>query len=351
MNIINYQMHKAGKNNFHFAIFATFVSSIINALSPNTMKLKSIFLFLAVALLTSFISCSSDDDGGDGLDYKKLPQTARAFIESRLPGYDVLNIQQVDDKGDEGNEKYVVTMSSDITLSFSSLGFWRRMESNSELPELLQREISYDGAARVIERYPSATINKIYFVMYGYKVVLNNDTHVAVYTDNGTEMKVGIDKKGDVNINQNIHDFIVAYLNYSGLPPITYYMIEEDPVDGQGYRLGISDGVRIFFDKDGNWKYIDKLSKGLGIKMYEGLLPLELRSIIEDKYSGNAQVTRQVLRTNGYYYVVLSETVSHAPVAIMYDSTTKKEIEASIQSATDFLDEYTDIRTVNITFS
>jgi len=301
-----------------------------------TQKFK--FLLFAIVTVAFFTACSDDDD--DKKEKNRLPETARAFIESRLPGYSILSISEVDDKGDEGNEKYVATLTNDIVISFSSMGYWRRIESSSELPEKVQDELSYNGADKVKEKYPSKTINKMYFLPYFRKVVLNDDTSLIVYTDNGTNMKVGIDLHGDLRVNQKIYDFLTSYYATPG-SGLTYEFFQEDEVDGSGYRFFVSNGQKAYFDKDGEWYYSDGASSSVPGKMYAGVLPQELRSIIENKYKGSATSVHRIIFHKTYYQVLLKiDSASPAAFFILYDMATKAEIEPPIQTMIDFLKTY-----------
>jgi len=302
------------------------------------MKQKRQFYLLAILSVAFFAACSDDDDEKQK---DKLPETARTFIESRLDGYSILNVEEVDDNGNESNEKYVVTLSNDIIVSFSSFGYWRRIESSSELPELLQQEISYDGAKKVKDKYPSKTINKMYFLPYFYKVVLNDDTSLILYNDSGTEIKVGVDKYGELGMNKKIYDFIVLYYARPGTPNRTYEFFQEEESDGSGFRLYVSDGQLAYFDKDGEWYYASGGSSRIYEKMYQSILPQELRDIIENEYKGTSASVHRIIYHQTYYRVLLRiGTASTAPFFILYDIASKSEVEPPTQAVLDFLNTY-----------
>jgi hypothetical protein len=302
------------------------------------MKTKCLAGILLLLFITGLTGCS-DDDNQNNKD--RLPETARAFIDSRLPGYSILNIEEVDDNGNESNEKYVVTLSNDITATFSSLGYWRRIESKSELPEKVQDELSYDGAKKVKEKYPSKTINKMYSLLYFYKVILNDDTNLIVYTDNGSEMKIVVGMHDKLSMNKKIYDFVK--LNYVRLDTSgrTFEFFQEDENDGSNYRFYMNDGANACFDKDGDWYYADGGRYSIYKEMYQRILPQEVRDIIENKYIGTSSSVCRIIHYETYYKVLLKMGVaSTSPFFILYDTTTKTEIEPPTQAVLDFLQTY-----------
>lgn len=301
------------------------------------MKTKCLISILLVLFLISFTACNDDNKRHD----MYLPQTAHAFIESRLPGYDILDVEEVDDLGNESNEKYIVTLSKDITITFSSLGYWRRIESTSELPEKVQDELSYDGAKKVKAKYPSKTIKKMYFLPYFYKVVLNDDTSLIVYTDNGSDMKVGMDIYSSLMMYKDIYEFVKLFYSQPGMPGRKYEFFQEDEIDGSNYRFYVNDGASAYFDKDGNWYYVDGGGNSIYKKMYQYILPQELRDIIENKYKHTDSSVLRIVHHDTYYQVVLKmATTGSSTFSILYDTTTQSEVEPPVDTVLDFLKTY-----------
>lgn len=302
------------------------------------MKIKYSVNVLLILFLIGFTGCN-DDDNQNGAD--QLPATARAFIDNRLSGCAILNIEEVDDNGNESNEKYVVTLSNDIVATFSSLGYWRRIESGSELPEKVQGELLYDGAKKVKAKYPSRTINKMYFLPFFQKVVLNDDTGLIVYSDNSSKIKIGVDMHDKLAMNQKIYDFVRYYYAESGVPRRTYEFFREDESDGSGYRFYVNGKAASYFDKDGNWYYADGGGYSIYGNMYQQILPQELRDIVENKYKGTSSSVHRIIYHGAYYQVLLKTVVGGtSPFFILYDTTTKAEMEPPTQTVFDFMKTY-----------
>ena len=312
------------------------------------MTQKLAFYLFTIVTIILFSACSDNDEK---TEKNRLPETARAFIDNRLDGYSILNIEEVDDKGNESNEKYIVTLTNDLTVSFSSMGYWRRIESSSELPEKLQQEIAYDGAEKVKAKYPSKTINKMYFLPYFYKVVLDDDTSLIVYTDNGTDMKVGADMHGKLAMNKKIYDFLLAHYATPGLIQ-TYEFFQEEESDGSGYRFYLSNGQNAYFDKEGDWYYLDGSPYHLPENIYNTLLPQELRDIIENKYKGNSASIHRIIYHKTYYQVLLKMgNASTAPFFVVYDTASQTEMEPPQQAMLDFLNNYIEEPNKGMTFT
>jgi|GEM_PF-5747745 hypothetical protein len=297
------------------------------------MKAKSLFTLFLIILLFSFISCSDDDDQNDK---NRLPDTAQAFIESRLPGYQILNIKDVDDKGDEMNERYIVTFSNDISVSFSSWGFWRHIKSSSELPELLLEVLPFNGAAEVRNTYPAVTINEINFTLYGYQAVTSIGIPIAFY-DTNYSSTFGLDLTKEQSLwPQGAIEFI-SYFK-SGEQP--FFFIKEKDANDSEYRFGNSNGVKVHFDKKGNWYNYEGGGKPIANKLlYEALLPEEMREAIEQQYEGGASRIYAILRYDNYYQVSLKRSGNDL-VSVLLDADTNQEVEPRTDAILDFLNTY-----------
>lgn len=299
------------------------------------MQTKCFVNILLTLSIISFAGCSDDDKHNSK---ERLPETAQAFIESRLPGYKILNIEEVDDKEDEINEKYIVTFSDDILVSFSSLGYWRRIKSSSELPELIQEVIPFGGAAVIKETFPITTINEINFTLYGCQVVPNNGLPIAFY-DIGSSNKFGLDLTKEVySWPENATEFLKAYY----IEPLKYqvfYFIQENEDDGSEYCFGTSGGGKVNFDKEGNWYSCDRGSWNIPNRMYKELLPQEMRNIIETKYKSGASSTYGIMHRNTYYQAMLKQASGNY-IWVMFDTTTNQEVKVPEETILDFLKTY-----------
>ncbi len=303
------------------------------------MKQTLKFILLAVLSITLLSACSDDDDDNNGKNY--LPETARAFLQTRLPGYEILKIEKVDDQGNESNEMYVVTLSNDITISFSSLGYWRRIESNKELPELVRKELYLDGNQEVKNKYPSNTINKMYFLPYLYKVTLDNGVSLLLYNDDGKNMRVGVDMTSDViKLPENARNFLTSYYSESAKNQ-WFYILKEDERDGDGYRFGLANATKVYFDAIGNWYYVGGSSWSLSDKHYRSLIPDHIRTLLEEKYKAGSSTTFTVVKYDIYYKVLIKlPPSSNSPQWILYDDFNKKEVEAPEPAVLSFLKSY-----------
>lgn len=306
------------------------------------MKTRSIFGILLVVLLTiGFVGCNDDDNrhGKGG-----LPQTARAFIDSRLPGYTVLKVDQVDDRGDEMNEKYIVAMSGNIVLSFSSLGFWRRIESASELPQLLL-ELLPDGSVEAVKaKHPSNTIRMIHFKLYGCMVALSDDTQLAFYDvfSSFSSNKFGLDlTKSPLSWPETSRNLLLAN-GYGGIAQRNpHYFIRECEEDGSGYRFSANQAI-VYFDKTGEWYYADggSFSVPSGIS---DVLPEQSRQFLSEEYRlGTGKIIAAIVRNEGYFLVKISNANGNDKSSNyhIFCSQTGLEIKAPEQAVRDFVKNY-----------
>lgn len=301
------------------------------------MKVKCLVAILLVLFITGLTGCS-DDDNQNKKD--RLPETARAFIESRLSGYDILNIKEVDDKGDQINEKYIITFSNDLLVSFSSLGYWRRIKSSSQLPELLLNEIPFGGVAEVKKTYPIATINEINYALYGYQAIMSIGSPIAFY-DISSSNKFGVDLTEEKSLwPDKIEEFFNVYYadEFNRNQPF-FFIKEKDNAESE-YRFGTSSETKVHFDKKGNWYNYEGGSTSLTNTLYEALLPQEMRDIIEQKYSSGANRIYAVLRHENYSQAVFKQTKNSTAIYILFNADTNQEVETPDENTLYFLKMY-----------
>lgn len=309
---------------------------LIRNYQVDSLKQKAAFFLSVVVAALLFYACSGDDEPtGKG----KLPETARVFIESRLPGYTILRIDEVDDKGDEMNEKYIVSLPDDITVTFSSLGFWRRLESTGELPRLLQEVLSYGGADAVKAAYPSRSIRMIHFKYYGCMAVLDDGTKLAFY-DITRSNTFGTDLTDTPLLwPEASRDLIRRYYMEEARNNPCYF-IQEGEKDGVGYRFSTTQST-VCFDKTGDWYAVDGGSFSIpsGIA---GVLPESSNTLLIDQYGlGKGRIITALVRHEAYYLVLLTNEYNRSPFGwLMFDKQTGLQIEAPKQKAIDFLKEY-----------
>lgn len=306
------------------------------------MKAKFTLIMLSAMFILSVTSCDDDNKYGK----RDLPEAAQGFIDFHLAGYKILDIAIVDNVEDEMNEKYIVLFSNDILVSFSSLGYWRRIESNTELPELLQSVLPYDAAAVYKEKFPVVTINKIIWTLYGCKVIPSIGLSAAFY-DIGTSNKFGVDITDEKSYQpQLVSSFISAYYEYF-TDRQDYYIIQESEEDGSGFRFELSDGQKAYFDKDGHWYYCS--SKYPSDEMYEVLLPPRMFEIIKQDYGYSSNRVCEVLRDDTYYQAKI-EMGNGMYNWVLFDIAADKEVETPHAAVLDFLTTYVGVPIYEITY-
>lgn len=300
------------------------------------MKKKCLTGLLLALFIVGFTGCNDDDDKHNK---GKLPGSAQTFIETLLKGYDILDVKEVDDKGDELNEKYIVTFSDDVLVSFSSMGYWRRIKSNSELPESLLELIPFGGAAELKKTYPIVTINEINHKLYGYQAVMSNGVPAAFY-DIDSSNTFGLDITDEKSLWPNrIEDFLGMYhAEYNKNQ--SFYLIKDKDAGESKYRFGTSDGTKVHFDKQGDWYNYEKGSDPLRLALYEACLPQVVRDVIEQTYKGSASGVHAMLRHDNYFQAVFKHSKNSEAVYLLFDIVTNEPVEALNESTRDFLKTY-----------
>lgn len=303
------------------------------------MKTKSLFGIILIFSTINFIGCKDEDDQ---LGKGSLPQTAQAFINSHLPDHSVLNVVKTDDNGDELNEKYIVTMSGDIILSFSSMGFWRRIESTSELPQLIQ-EILLPGRGDIAvkAKYPTETIHMIHFKYYGIVATLSDGSKLAFYDMIGSD-KFGLDLTNNPSSWPETSRNLLISNDYTRIAQNNpFYFIKESEEDGSGYRFNTYKST-VFFDKEGEWYYADgeDFSVPPGIS---GFLPEQSMQVLIDKYGLNTgKIITALVRDEAYYQVkvTLHDGQSKSSNWYLFNPGTGLEMNAPEQAVCDFMKNY-----------
>ena len=79
---------------------------------------------LLIFFVLFFMACSDSDDR---IEQKELPNLAQAYLKTYLPKSQIFQVENVKSTKD-GQEKYKVTLSKQITVLFNESGNWLQVE-------------------------------------------------------------------------------------------------------------------------------------------------------------------------------------------------------------------------------
>ncbi len=135
---------------------------------------KILLSMLAIATLAVTPTMAEDV----AITAKKLPETAQKFLKTNFAQSTVVSATHDKDLGDND---YTVLLDNGIKIEFDASGKWESVKSKSaKIPAGI---IPVKIAGYIVEKYPSAAIEKIERKRYGYEVELTNDLDLKFSSD------------------------------------------------------------------------------------------------------------------------------------------------------------------------
>ena len=136
---------------------------------PDRYPLLLAALLLVLLLLTS---CS------DEIPYRKLPEKARAFIETYFPGENCVYAER---DRDDGRREYEVRLGNGTEIEFYESGDWKSVDCKySLLPEGIVPEAI---AADIAARYPGSGIYEAEREAGGYEISVGSGLELIYSAD------------------------------------------------------------------------------------------------------------------------------------------------------------------------
>lgn len=180
-------------------------------------------LLIYYLFLLLFAFCTSCSDNNENLKEENLPVITKSFIERYLPDHEILKIEDMKPQGEE-LDKYLVSFSDGLTIVFNKLGYWWRVESESQVPESLLEAIDAKELEALKNKYPDLKVKCIYNDFFAHellysdayfhrRMVLADDTEVFLYSYPGRNtINVGVHIKGQPDkIPSEIKSFFDEY--------------------------------------------------------------------------------------------------------------------------------------------
>ena len=103
------------------------------------------------------MACSDSDDR---IEQKELPNLAQAYLKTYLPKSQILQVENVKSTKD-GQEKYKVTLSKQITVLFNESGNWLQVEGESTLPQSILNSLDEEELIALKANNPALGFIKI----------------------------------------------------------------------------------------------------------------------------------------------------------------------------------------------
>ena len=122
-------------------------------------------LFVAVAIITAFVTASADNKP---IDFSKLPKGAQSFVSMTFPTAKILYVAV--DK-DVVRPDYTVVLENGTKIDFNHDGSLEKIESKSGVPVEL---IPYQIREYVERHYPNAVYVEYEIWHKSYEVTLSN---------------------------------------------------------------------------------------------------------------------------------------------------------------------------------
>ncbi|MBD8346356.1 PepSY-like domain-containing protein [Dysgonomonas sp. HGC4] len=227
------------------------------------MKTSKLLYLLVVVLILGFTACSSDDESNT-ISVNELPDVARSFINTHLPDYQTVKVEDMKPQGLDP-DKYKVTFSNDLTIVFNTEGYWRGIKSENKLPASLIEILDQEEIAALKAKYANLEIKGIYNnISFRRKVVLADNTPLFLYSDSNTIIVASDLTENLESVPQKIKDFIERY--YSNM--YAEYIIHATERNGEVYKVSLLQkastrtsiapqfSAKIEFDKNADWNVI-----------------------------------------------------------------------------------------------
>ncbi|NLI63618.1 MAG: hypothetical protein GX367_02665 [Bacteroidales bacterium] len=169
------------------------------------------------------MACSDSDDR---IEQKELPNLAQAYLKTYLPKSQILQVENVKSTKD-GQEKYKVTLSKQITVLFNESGNWLQVEGESTLPQSILNSLDEEELIALKANNPALGFIKISNTsLYRFRreVTLLDHTQLVLYYKLGT-IYIATSLKEN-KAPSFLYDFIEAYYTHVAIEYIL--QVEEE---------------------------------------------------------------------------------------------------------------------------
>lgn len=249
------------------------------------MKKTFLTSFIALSILLSTTSCSSDDDNTPTtqtvIEPAALPSLAKAFTKTYFPNTVYKSSVKLNTPTVNGTV-YDITLANGFEIDFDAAGNWTEIDGgNQAIPTaLIPEKIN----TYVAKNYPGIFVVQIENEKTKYDIELSNGLDL-VFTSAGDFVR--IDKDGDnhneVVVNPTTLPTAAKTFISTHFPDATIRLVEKQNTaiaNGSVYDVSLSNGFEIDFDAAGNWIDIDGNHQAVPV----ALIPEKIKAYVTANY-------------------------------------------------------------------
>lgn len=258
---------------------------------------------LLIFFVLFFMACSDSDDR---IEQKELPNLAQAYLKTYLPKSQILQVENVKSTKD-GQEKYKVTLSKQITVLFDESGNWLQVEGESTLPQSILNSLDEEELIALKANYPALDFIKISNTsLYRFRreVTLLDHTQLVLYYKLGT-IYIATSLKEN-KVPSFLYDFIEAYYNNVAIEYILQVEEEGEKVfkvymtteTKSKEHSAIDDQVELVFNQEGEWLSVEHNKTAIPQKLYQTISDYA-QEYMAEKYS--SLIINSIVKQDEYY--------------------------------------------------
>ncbi len=254
------------------------------------------FVFIALILsLTWGFSACNDDDNSD-LNVESLPLSARQFLKDNFPDITCSSVK----RGDKNEEAiYKIQLSNGVSIDFNESGYWLKIKSETQLPELLLQNISPGSMSKIRAELPDITFLSIEQVIYGYQLRTETGKRLALFN---------FDSWGYEQPNESLPEearrFVGRYFSWNNYR----HVIQTTEADQTTYIVYLDNQFILHFDKNGSWTEARGIEEKPLPSDFKDVFPQAVRDYIREKYP-DIQIYH-VFKYNAYYQLYIGNGTS-----------------------------------------
>ncbi|KUF43906.1 PepSY-like domain-containing protein [Myroides marinus] len=253
------------------------------------MKNSKIVLAVLLMAIVGFTACSSDDNGKgsnvEQISEDQLPTNSKTFLRSVFPNASFRHTAKVTTPNYYGTE-YTTSLDNKVEIDFDKAGNWTEVEmsDHSAIPtEFLKQEVS-TILDYVNKNYPGMSILELDRDMKrGYEVTLSNGLELIF---NIKQEFVGLDLDMDRDevliVASELPSTAQKFLKDTFAGAEVVLAKKELDREGDEYKVYLSNGVKVEFDKVGNWIEVEVKHTAI---MPETVVPVNVMTYVKTHYS------------------------------------------------------------------
>lgn len=252
------------------------------------MKKSKIVLAALLMTMIGFTACSSDDNGSksnvEQINQDQLPANTKNFISTVFPNASFRHAAKVTTPNYYGTE-YTTSLDNNVEIDFDKAGNWTEVEmaNDTAIPtEFLKKEVP-TILSYVNKNYPGMFILELDRDMKrGYEVTLSNGLELIFNTK---QEFVGVDLDMDSDevliVVSDLPASAQKFLKDTFAGTEVVLVKKELDREGDEYKVYLSNGVKVEFDKVGNWIEVEVKHTAV---MPESVIPVKAMDYVKTNY-------------------------------------------------------------------